>query len=55
MKIKLGELVRHRRSERGMLGIVVEIYKNETPVVLWDDGRRQQCTPIFLEVVSESR
>jgi hypothetical protein len=58
--MKVGDLVRHKHSDRGMMGVVVEIIswrhtKNKTPFVLWDDGRYNKCQPGLLEVISESR
>ena len=53
--MKAGDLVRHKRSERGMMGMIVKIHVNKTPFVLWDDGRCNKCIPAYLEVVSESR
>ena len=54
-KMKAGDLVRHKRSERGMTGLIVKIHINKTPIVLWDDGRCGQCVPVHLEVIDESR
>ena len=52
--MKVGDLVRHKRSECGMTGIIVEVHVNKTPIVLWGDGRRGQCIPAYLEVISEA-
>ena len=56
--MNVGDLVRHKRSERGMMGVIVEIVSwrhtdNKTPLVLWDDGRYSKCQPGLLEVISE--
>ena len=53
--MKSGDLVKHKRSERGMTGIIVKIHVNKTPIVMWDDGRCGKCIPVYLEVISESR
>ena len=51
--MKAGDLVRHKRSERGMTGIIVRIHVNKTPIVMWDDGRYGKCIPAYLEVIRE--
>ena len=58
--MKVGDLVRHIYSERGMVGIIVEIKswahtESKTPVVLWDDGRIAKIQWGLIEVVSEGR
>ena len=58
--MKVGELVRHVYSERGMTGIIVEIVswahtESKTPFVLWDDGRISKVQWGLIEVVNESR
>jgi hypothetical protein len=52
--VKAGDLVRHKRSERGMMGIIVEIHVNKTPIVMWDDGRCGKCIPAYLEVINDN-
>ena len=53
--MKAGDLVRYKRSDRSMVGMIVKIHVNKTPIVLWGDGQCGQCIPAFLEVISESR
>lgn len=58
--MKVGELVRHVYSERGMTGIIVEIVswahtESKTPFVLWDDGRISKVQWGLIEAVDESR
>lgn len=47
----IGDIVRHKSSERGMLGIIVDWDGEKNPVVQWDDGRCTWVTPWLLEVV----
>ena len=52
--MKVGDLVRHKRSERGMTGIIVGfLWHSHNPVVLWDEGRCNWCVSRFLEVVND--
>ena len=58
--MKVGSLVRHVYSERGMTGIIVEIVswqhtEAKTPFVLWDDGRIGKVQWGLIEAVNESR
>lgn len=58
--MKVGDLVRHVYSERGMTGIIVEIYawkhtENKTPFVLWDDGRIAKIQWGLIKAVNASR
>ena len=52
--MKAGDLVRHKLSGY-LMGIIVKIHVNKTPIVMWDDGRYGKCIPAYLEVISESR
>jgi len=39
--LKKGQLVRHRRAEREMTGVIVTFHTlSGNPIVLWDDGRQ---------------
>ena len=58
--MKVGDLVRHVYSERGMTGVIVELVswrhtETKTPVVLWDDGGIRKIQWGHIEVVNESR
>ena len=58
--MKVGSLVRHVYSERGMTGIIVEIVswrhtEATTPFILWDDGSIRKIQWGLIEVVCESR
>ena len=55
--MKPGDLVKHKLSESGMMGVVVKIEGIEwkIPVVLWQDGRCDECLESYLEVMNESR
>ena len=47
-----GRLVRHKLSERGMTGIVVDRGPQPTElIVLWDDGRKSTVLKKFLSNV----
>ena len=50
--MKVGELVRHRRSESGMLGVVVR-EGNSKLLVAWNDGRISWCVYSMVEEVNE--
>ena len=52
--MKVGDLVRHRRSESGMLGIVLKEGHNKL-FVAWGDGRISWCVRSMVEVANESR
>ena len=52
--MKVGELVRHRRSESGMLGIMIKEGDNKL-LVAWSDGRISWCVHSIVEAVNESR
>ena len=50
--MKVGELVRHRRSESGMLGVVLR--KGDSKLfVAWNDGRISWCIHSMVEAVNE--
>jgi hypothetical protein len=58
--MKVGDLVRHVYSVRGMVGIIVELVswrhtETKTPFVLWDDGGIRNVQWGLIEVISESR
>tara|TARA_A100001515_G_C4481293_1_gene180167 strand:- start:97 stop:267 length:171 start_codon:yes stop_codon:yes gene_type:complete len=44
MKMKLGDLVRNRSSESGLLGVIVG-WNRKAPVVSWADGRVNWVMP----------
>jgi hypothetical protein len=48
----VGDLVRHRRSESGMLGIVLKEGHNKL-FVAWSDGRISWCVYSVVEAVNE--
>ena len=50
--MKVGDLVRHRRSESGMLGIVLKEGHNKL-FVAWSDGRISWCVRSMVEVENE--
>jgi hypothetical protein len=57
--MKVGDLVRHVYSVRGMVGIIVELVswrhtETKTPFVLWDDGGIRRVQWGLIEVISES-
>ena len=52
--MNVGDLVRHKRSESGMLGVVVKEGINES-LVAWNDGRTSWCIHSIMEAVNESR
>ena len=52
--MKIGDLVRHRRSESGMLGVVVREGDSKL-FVAWSDGRISWCIRSMVEAVNESR
>lgn len=51
--MKVGDLVRHKLSESGMTGIIVKIEGIEwkIPIVLWSDGRCDECVTTLFEVI----
>jgi hypothetical protein len=51
--MQVGELVRHRHSESGMLGVVVKSGYNKL-LVAWSDGRTSWCIRSVVGVVNES-
>lgn len=58
--MKVGDLVRHIHSERGMTGVIVEIVswrhtKSKTPFILWDDGSIRKIQWGLIEAVNECR
>ena len=50
--MQVGELVRHRRSESGMLGVVVREGDSKL-FVAWSDGRISWCVRSMVEAVNE--
>ena len=50
--MKIGDLVRHRRSESGMLGVVVREGDSKL-FVAWSDGRISWCIRSMVEAVNE--
>ena len=50
--MRVGDLVRHRRSESGMLGIVVKEGDSKL-FVAWSDGRISWCVRSMVEAVNE--
>ena len=52
--MQVGDLVRHRHSESGMLGIVVKEGDSKL-FVAWSDGRISWCVRSMVEVANESR
>ena len=58
--MKVGDLVRHIYSERGMMGIIVKIVswkhtESKTPFILWADGRTTKVQWGLIELVNASR
>ena len=54
--VKVGDLIRNRNSESGLIGIIVGWHDLPTsPIVLWADGRKSWIIPAFAEVLNESR
>jgi len=56
--VKVGDLVRHIYSERGMMGMIVEIVswkhtESKTPFILWDDGSISKIQWGLIEVISD--
>ena len=52
--MQVGDLVRHRRSESGMLGVLVR--KGDSKLlVAWNDGRISWCIRSMVEVANEGR
>ena len=50
--MKAGDLVRHKHSESGMLGVVVRKGHNKL-LVAWSDGRTRWCVHSVVEAVNE--
>ena len=50
--MKIGDLVRYRQSESGMIGIVLKEGHNKL-FVAWNDGRISWCIHSMVEVVNE--
>ncbi len=50
--MKVGELVRHKLSESGMLGIVIREGDRKL-YVSWNDGRISWCISSMVETVNE--
>ena len=54
--MKVGDLIRNRLSESGLIGIIVGWHDLPvSPIVLWSDGRKNWIIPDFAEVLNESR
>jgi len=53
--MKVGNLVRHRLSESGMLGIVVKKGASDKWLISWNDGRISWAVRSLFEAVDESR
>ena len=51
--MKVGDLVRHRRSESGMLGVVVKEGDSKL-LVAWSDGRTSWTVLSMVEAINES-
>ena len=52
--MQVGDLVRHRHSESGMLGVVLK--KGDSKLIIaWNDGRIGWCVRSVVEVANESR
>ena len=52
--MKVGDLVRHRLSESGMLGVVVKEGGSKL-LVAWNGGRTSWCVLSMVEAINESR
>ena len=50
--MQAGDLVRHRRSESGMLGLVLREGSSKL-FVAWNDGRISWCIRSMVEVVND--
>ena len=53
--MKVGDLIRHRRSESGMLGVAIKKGASDKWLVSWNDGRISWCIRSLVETVNESR
>ena len=53
--MKVGDLVRHRLSESGMLGVVIKKGASDKWLVSWSDGRNSWTVRSLFEAVDESR
>jgi uncharacterized membrane protein YgdD (TMEM256/DUF423 family) len=51
--MKAGDLVRHRLSESGILGVIVKVGGSKL-LVAWNGGRTSWCVCSMVEVVNES-
>ena len=52
--MQVGDLVRHRRSESGMLGLVIRAPSPDSKLfVAWSDGRISWCVRSMVEIVNE--
>ena len=51
--MRAGDLVRHRRSESGMIGIVVKKGVGDKWFISWSDGRISWTVRSLFEVVDE--
>ena len=52
--MKVGDLVRNRHSESGMLGVVVREGDSKL-FVAWSDGRISWCVRSMVEAINEGR
>ncbi len=52
--MKVGDLVSHRHSESGMLGVLLKNGDSKL-LVAWNDGRIRWCVRSVVEAVNESR
>ena len=53
--MQVGDLVRHRLSESGMLGIVVKKGVGDKWFISWGDGRISWTVRTLFEAVNEGR
>ncbi len=62
--MKAGDMVKNIKSERGLLGLIVDWSDNlwpnnnqgtKHPVILWSDGHKTWIEARHVEVINESR
>ena len=53
--MQVGDLVRHRISESGMLGVVIRKGASDKWLVSWNDGRISWTVRSLFEAVDEGR
>ena len=51
--MQAGDLVRHRHSESGMLGVVIKKGASDKWLVSWSDGRNSWTVRSLFEAVDE--